>query len=55
MNRTDVEKPTASEYYTFRIRKREVQIVAAILTFWFFWSQASELEKLFRNLLESIV
>jgi len=46
--------PLATAYYTLRIRKREAHLTAAILVFWFFWSQGSELTEMFGKFFDAI-
>jgi len=46
--------PLATAYYTFRIRKREAHLTAAILVFWFLWSQGSELTEMFGKFFDAI-
>jgi len=55
MGRTDTGKSNASDYYAFRIKKRDARCIAAILIFWFIWSEAGEVSALFQRLGGSII
>ncbi|QNR96618.1 hypothetical protein ICJ04_14020 [Stenotrophomonas sp. 169] len=55
MDRTDTGKSNASDYYAFRIKKRDARYIAAIVIFWFIWSEAGELSALFQRLGGSVI
>lgn len=46
--------PLEEAYYTFRIRKREAHLTAAVLFFWFLWSQGSDLTEMLGKFLDAI-
>ncbi|MGH8039305.1 MAG: hypothetical protein ACREPC_01720 [Stenotrophomonas sp.] len=54
MSEQDSAETAADDYYTFRVRKRDVHLLAPFIALWVVWSERNGIQELFLNLMDAL-